>query len=603
MAGARAIFTNLNQRPRVRAHVMAWEANAPLAVVLAVLIVVGAAFAPLYAVLVGTVIGAAARHQSVTGPLVAIGSVYAVSQVLGPARDAVTGMLNRRVDDRVRAQMMEAMLRPHGIAHLEDASLQDKLELARGIAWGITPGSTVGGLAQLWFSRLSSLGSLLLVARFRWWLAVVLLVANLVTLRSKRKAFINLTQIYGQGTERLRKSSYFREVALGADAAKEARVFGLGPWAIDRFDAAWFETMREVWAERRRGGLVVSAGLLLKGVVTVSAFLYIANAAFAAAARPPQDFVVIIQALLSVAGLSMVLGNPELILEQGTSAIRPTIEVERDIATHSASAIRGDRQDVTEPRDSIKFENVSFGYPGRDDLVFDGLNLELPAGHSLAIVGDNGAGKTTLVKLLARLYDPTSGRITVDGVPLADVDPSAWHRQLAAIFQDFGRYALTAAENVGLSNFGEEPDLDALNRVADRVGIRPLIDGWEHGWDSVLNRQFDKGVEASGGEWQRIALARALFAVERGAHVLVLDEPTAQLDVRGEAELYDRFLELTAGLTTVVISHRFSTVRRADRIVVVEHGKVCEVGSHDELMAAGGKYASMFELQAARFAS
>ncbi len=582
------------------AHRLAWEANPRLAVALAVLVVAGAAVSPLYAVTIGSLVGAAAQHQSVASGLMALGTLYAVSQVLGPAREAATSALNRRVDDRVRGQMMAAMLRPHGIAHLEDPALQDKLELARGIAWHITPGATVGGLAALWFARLSSLGSLLLVARFRPWLAVLLLVANLVTLRSKRKAFINMTQLYAQGTERLRKSSYFREVALGAESAKEARVFGLGPWAVGRFDAAWLETMRLVWAERKRGGFVVTAGLILKGVVTLLAFLYVANTAFGAD-QSPADFVVIIQALIGVTSLSMVLGNPELIVEQGTSAIRPTLEIERDLQAHSASAVRGTRTEVAEPRSVIAFDDVSFGYPGRDELVFDGLNLELPAGHSLAIVGDNGAGKTTLVKLLARLYDPTAGRITVDGVPLTDIDPAAWHRRLAAIFQDFGRYALTAAENVGLSSFGEPVDIDALNRVAERVGIRDLVDGWEHGWDSILNRQFDTGVEASGGEWQRVALARALFAVERGAHVLVLDEPTAQLDVRGEAELYDRFLELTAGLTTVVISHRFSTVRRADRIVVIEHGRVCEVGTHRELVAAGGKYAEMFGLQAARF--
>ncbi|MEY2424546.1 MAG: ATP-binding cassette, subfamily bacterial, partial [Actinomycetota bacterium] len=509
MAGMREWIENLADRPRIVAHRLAWETNPRLAFTLAVLVVVGAAVAPLYAVLIGSLVGAAARHASVTGGLVALGTVYAVSQVLGPAREAVSSILSRRVDDRVRGQMMDAMLRPHGIAHLEDASLQDKLELARGIAWGITPGATVGGLAQLWFSRLSSLGSLVLVARFSWWLALVLLAANLTTLRSKRKAYINLTQLYAQGTERLRKSSYFREVALGAESAKEARVFGLGPWAVGRFDAAWFETMQTVWAERRRGGLVVTAGLLLKGVVTLGAFVYVANEAFGSTGQPPQNFVVLVQALIGVTSLSMVLGNPEIIVEQGTSAIRPTLEVERDIAAHSASAIRGE-QGVVAPQRVIAFENVSFTYPGRDEPVFDGLDLEIPAGRSLAIVGDNGAGKTTLVKLLARLYDPTSGRITVDGAPLTDIDPAAWHQQLAAIFQDFGRYALTAAENVGLSSFGEPPDFDALNRVADRVGIRPHTDGWEHGWDSVLNRQFDKGVEASGGEWQRVALARAL---------------------------------------------------------------------------------------------
>ncbi|MBA2608067.1 MAG: ABC transporter ATP-binding protein, partial [Actinobacteria bacterium] len=355
-----------------------------------------------------------------------------------------------------------------------------------------------------------------------------------------------------------------------------------------------------VWAERKRGGLVVVAGLMVKGVATLFAFVFLARTAFDDQMQL-STFIVTVQALIGVATLSMVLGNPELILEQATAAIRPAMELEQTIDEHSASIIRGTRRADGMPSQSIRFENVSFGYPGRDDLVFNGLDLELPAGRSLAVVGDNGAGKTTLVKLLTRLYDPTAGRITVDGVALAEIDPASWHERIGAIFQDFGRYALTAADNVGLSAFGEPHDLDALNRVAGRVGIQSLIDGWEHGWDSMLNRQFAKGVEASGGEWQRIALARALFAVERGAQVLVLDEPTAQLDIRSEAELYDRFLELTRGLTTIVISHRFSTVRRVDRIVVVEHGRVVEEGSHDELVANGQKYAKMFQLQAARF--
>jgi ATP-binding cassette subfamily B protein len=496
--------------------------------------------------------------------------------------------------------MMDAMLTPHGVAHLEDPVLQDQLELARGIAWGFTPGTTVEGIAMLWVARLSAIGSLVLVARFRWWLALVLLVSNLATLRSKRNSFISMTQMYSFGAQRLRRSGYFRQIALSRENAKEARVFGLGPWAMDRFDAAWLETMRDVWRERRRGNLVVVAGLVGKGVVTVSAFLYVANEIFSGRVELAQAFVVV-QALIGSANLSWVLGNPELTMHQASATIEPALDVQRRIAEHPANQIRGAAPADGLPRQSIRFEDVSFGYAGRDTLVLEGLDLELVAGQSLALVGDNGAGKTTIVKLLTRLYDPVAGRITVDGVPLTDVDPDAWHHQLGAIFQDFGRYELTAAENVGLASFGEAMDQEALDRAAARVGITTLIDGWEYGWDSILSREFDKGVEASGGEWQRIALARALFAVDKGARILVLDEPTAQLDVRSEAELYDRFLDITRGLTTVVISHRFSTVRRADRILVLDDGKIIEAGSHDELVARGGKYAHMFRLQAARF--
>jgi ATP-binding cassette, subfamily B, bacterial len=254
------------------------------------------------------------------------------------------------------------------------------------------------------------------------------------------------------------------------------------------------------------------------------------------------------------------------------------------------------------PLEAICFESVTFRYPGQATEALAGLDLAIPAGRSLAIVGANGAGKTTLVKLLCRLYDPTGGRITVDGLDLRDVEAHAWQRQVAAIFQDFAQYHLSARDNVGLGAPELAGDLERLRAAARKAGALELVESLPHGWDTVLSRQYTEGVDLSGGEWQRIALARALFAVEGGARVLILDEPTASLDVRAEADLYDRFLDITAGLTTILISHRFPTVRRADHICVLADGHVVEQGTHDELMALGGRYARMFGLQAARFA-
>jgi ATP-binding cassette subfamily B protein len=253
------------------------------------------------------------------------------------------------------------------------------------------------------------------------------------------------------------------------------------------------------------------------------------------------------------------------------------------------------------PGRCVRFEAVTFGYPGRREPVLAELDLELPFGESLGLVGVNGAGKTTLVTLLARMREPTAGLITVDDVALSDLDAREWQRQVAVVYQDFARFPFSAAENVGLFANGP-PEPGRLARAAKRARAAEVIERLPRGWDTILSPQYEGGVGLSGGQWQRIALARALYAVEAGARMLVLDEPTAQLDVRAEADFYDRFLELTSGVTSIVISHRFGSVRRAHRIAVLDGGRIVELGSHDELLAAGGRYAEMFRLQAERFA-
>jgi ATP-binding cassette, subfamily B, bacterial len=249
------------------------------------------------------------------------------------------------------------------------------------------------------------------------------------------------------------------------------------------------------------------------------------------------------------------------------------------------------------PAREIRFRDVTFSYPSSAadgaSLVLDHLDLTIPAGSSVAIVGLNGAGKTTLAKLLCRLYDPQSGRIEIDGIDLREFAIDAWRRRVSAVFQDFVRFEWPLRDNVAPSG---APD-DVIRAALEAAGASTLAS-----LDTILSRSYADGTELSGGQWQRVALSRALCAVHMGAGIVLLDEPTAQLDVRGEAEIFDRILAATRHCTTILISHRFSTVRHADRICVIEHGRVVEAGTHDELMAAGGRYRTMFNLQAERFA-
>jgi len=244
------------------------------------------------------------------------------------------------------------------------------------------------------------------------------------------------------------------------------------------------------------------------------------------------------------------------------------------------------------PAREIRFRHVTFAYPSSGAPVLAGFDLAIPAGSSLAIVGQNGAGKTTIAKLLCRLYDPQSGAIEIDGIDLREFDLASWRSRVAAVFQDFFRLELSLRDNVAPAGAPDQVVRAALES-AGAANLAPL--------DTVLARGYDGGTDLSGGQWQRVALARALAAVKLGAGVVLLDEPTAQLDVRGEAEIFDRVLFATRHCTTILISHRFSTVRHADRICVLEHGRVIELGTHDELMALNGRYRTMFDLQAQRF--
>jgi ATP-binding cassette subfamily B protein len=543
-----------------------------------------------------------------------------LQSVLSPLQAALGELVTRRVDGCCIRRLMTAGLVGAPMVVLEQQDVLEKLSLARrGLTerWK-TPGAAAAGLVALVTRYTQIIGAVALAG-------VVLgppagLVLGLTTAvirlgsRGSLSRFSMATRDILLGPQR--RLRYVMDMGSDVSVAKEIRVLGILPWLRRRSDDETWAYLTPFWRVRRRiyfmPFLVFTAAMLVGTVAVLS--LVRADAA---------------EGRISVFGLSLAIQAILIPLRMGTYfpesddqtmfgmlAYDSIIELEArfravpargggPLGTSRAAGPRRDRPTLRSaaglPRSAVRFEALRFGYPGEGREILSGLNLELPAGTSTAIVGLNGAGKTTLVKLLAGLYQPTGGRISVDGLDLRELDPRSWQRRLAVIFQDYVRYGLDAAANIGLGAPSRMGDTAALQAAANWANAGGILDSLPAGLATPLSSRYVGGVDLSGGQWQRIALARALFAVGAGASVLVLDEPTAQLDVRAEVAFFDQFLQLTSGLTAIVISHRFSTVRRADRIVVLEQGRIVEEGSHDALLRHGGRYAELYYLQARRF--
>jgi ATP-binding cassette subfamily B protein len=553
-------------------------------------------------VTIGLLVNAIVKEGTASGsaPWIALGAVAAiflVQRVAFPFLAPAVESLEHRFTILVQQLVMEPLLRPVTIGHLENPEVADELRMAQQVgSENYSAGQSLNALNSLISIRLSSVAAAGILFTWRWWAPLLLLGGWLLSRLWYRVQMASLVTSMERDTPSLRKAEYVAELLLDGTASKESRIFGLGPFLVGRFETHWIDGMREVWAGRRRGrvGTVIAAAVLFGAHVVVLGALVkaVMNGEFQLG-----DVFIYLMMALSLGGFGF---NPEMeyLLRMGAAPMPHVAAIEQQVERAENSFTRGVRHPDRAPLEAIRFDGVMFAYPRTDEPVLRNLDLTIEAGRSLAIVGENGAGKTTLVNLLCGFYQPTAGRILVDGVDLAEIDKRAWQRRIAAVFQEFAKYPLTLRENVVLGCPSRAADYETRMRAGHRAGIMELVESLPQNWNTVVSKKFEGGTDLSGGQWQRVALARAMFALECGAGVLVLDEPTANLDVRAESALYDRFLDLTAGLTTIVVSHRFSTVRRADRIVVLEGGRIVEAGNHNELMALQGRYARMFDLQA-----
>ena len=609
----RACWRRLPGSPRLRVLRLLRETSPGLLIMLG-LFVVADGFLPIVALValgraVGHIpdavkygLGSASGHSLLIALAFGV-AAYALSLVRYPAEDLLSAHASAVMSTGMQRRLARAVCAPVGVEHLEDSAVLDQLAAASGELSTSGPADAPMALASAFGDRLSGFIACVVLATFRWYIGLLFFVGWSLLRPPLRRLLAERALLVRRATPELRHSWYYLGCSYRPAFAKEVRIFGLGRWLLSRHRDKWLAGMEPPWRQLRH----FRNRALLFGLVVGA--MYAAGAGLLALAAWHRDITLttlavmlpMLAATMQVGGVSIT----DVSLEQMLAAVPDLDELVgrlRDSATET-----GADSAAGPPARTIRFESVAYRYPSGGAPVYEGLDLELTAGRSLALVGSNGAGKTTLVTLLARLREPTGGRITVDGTDLRDLNPRSWQRQVAVVNQDFGRYPLTARENIAFRDLtadglGEEFDEAALTRAAAAAGALDFVRALPRGWDTICAPGYRDGTDLSGGQWQRIALARALYAAARGARVLVLDEPTAQLDIRAEAAFYNQFLEVTSGLTTIVISHRFATVRRADRIAVLDQGRITELGSHDELVAAGGSYAEMFAMQAARFA-
>ena len=602
-AGAQATLRALPDVFRYTRHALelVWETSRPLTIALALLTlaagVLPAGVAWVGARIVDAVVAAiAAKAGGVAATLptvlawvalegAIVAALAAVQRGLSTCQSLLRAQLGQRVNEMILEKALTLELR-----HFEDSEFYDKLTRARREA-SSRPLSLVMrsfGLVQNAIA-LASFGTLL--AQFSPWAVAVLLLAGLPSFIAEGKFSGDAFRLFRWRSPETRMQVYLETVIAREDHAKEVKLFGLGPLLLARYRAIFqkvFAEDRALTIRRDTWGFFLG---LLGTAAFYCAYAWVAVSAVSGRITLGEMTMYVLLFRQGQAAVSAALAAIGGMYEDNLylSTLYEYLDTPVDETTGHATA-------GPEPGTGVRFEGVSFTYPGASEPAVRNVSFHLRPGQSLALVGENGSGKTTIIKLLTRLYVPAEGRITLDGLDLAQWNPSALRRRVGVIFQDFARYQLTVGENIGAGDVGHFEDEARWRHAGDLAAATPFVDELPQGFHTQLGRWFQDGRELSGGQWQKVALARAFM--REGADILVLDEPTAAMDARAEAAVFEQFRELARERMVILISHRFSTVRMADQILVIQGGEVLESGSHEQLTRLDGHYAHLFSLQA-----
>ncbi|MFD9687143.1 ABC transporter ATP-binding protein [Kitasatospora sp. NPDC059088] len=512
--------------------------------------------------------------------------------LLGIAVQYLDSLLRLELTTSIGEQVMRKGI-TLDLQQYEDADAYDKLQRAFQESNG-------GRVYQLFAEMLEAareLVTLLSVSAvlFAWspWVALVILAAPVPSVIAHMAFGHKVFEIEYARTADRRRLYYYQYLTTTDHSFKEVRLFQLGPYLLDRYRELVHRFFRIDRGVARRQSVTVGGFGLLSVLASSGALLWAIRDA--ADGSRVGELAGYLQAIgtVQVAAHGLLLGAAALYKD---TLFLGNLFGFLDLPERRIAG--GDRPFPATLREGIEFRDVSFRYPGTDRPVLDRLSFRIPAGACVALVGQNGAGKTTVVKLLTRMYEPTGGQILIDGVPIEEYDIDGLQRNMGVIFQDFIRYEMSVRHNIGFGRVESLDDLDRVRQAAGSAGAAPVVDALPGGYDTMLGRHFEEGHQLSGGQWQKIALSRAFM---RRAPIVVLDEPTAAIDAEAEAEIFGRLREIAGESTSLVIAHRFSTVRIADRIVVVANGRLAEEGTHDELLRAEGVYARLFRLQAAGY--